>query len=45
MNESIKNNNYKINIIMNQKMFISHSSAQKTYVEKLVKLIGTNYLT
>ena len=29
---------------MNQKMFISHSSAQKTYVEELVKLIGTNYL-
>lgn len=29
---------------MNHKMFISHSSRQKPYVEELVKLIGTNYL-
>ena len=29
---------------MKQKMFISHSSEQKTYVEELVKQIGTNYL-
>lgn len=29
---------------MNHNMFISHSSIQKTYVEELVKLIGTNYL-
>ncbi|MBF1627058.1 MAG: toll/interleukin-1 receptor domain-containing protein [Prevotella sp.] len=29
---------------MGHKMFISHSSVQKPYVEELVKLIGTNFL-
>ena len=29
---------------MYHKIFISHSSAQKTCVAELVKLIGTNYL-